>query len=265
VPRSASRQEKQRIFFTDRIRLFNFVEQLASVLELRLELGADFRANRVTATVNPGADCCPEIARRGPEPSMHLAHAFLYDAYQCAAPARMEYSDGATFYVHKNYGQAIGGKNREQDAGHARNQAVANEYRIRGRRFSDERFWNFVDAMNQVRVNLAYSYERPLASLAHGSEVAQKSRPILFDRGAGVLLGKAQIQTSSTVSLGEPTGPGAEAMNEPGNRLERIGLQNFVFSLAGSLERHRHILATVLAFWGAHSATNSGCDVYAGC
>jgi hypothetical protein len=97
--------------------------------------------------------------------------------------------------------------------------------------------------MNQVRVNLAHSYERPLASLAHGSEVAQKSRPILFDRGAGVVLGKAQIQSAPAVNFGEASGPGAEAMNEPGNRLEGIGLKNFDFNLAGSLERHRNILA----------------------
>ena len=62
VSRSASRQEKQRIFLADRIRLLNFVEQLASVLELRLELGSHFRADRVTAIVNPGPDRCPEIA-----------------------------------------------------------------------------------------------------------------------------------------------------------------------------------------------------------
>ena len=164
---------------------------------------------------------------------MQLADAFLNNAFQCPAPARMEYSDGAAFCVEKNYRQAIGSENREQDAGNSRDQAVA----------SENRFRDFVNAMNQVRVDLTYRDEGPIASLAHGSEVAQKSRPILFDCGAGVVLGKAQIQGAPAVNLGEPTGPGAEAMNEAGNRLERIGLQDFAFSLAGSLERHRNILA----------------------
>ena len=98
--------------------------------------------------------------------------------------------------------------------------------------------------MNKVGVNLAQADQRPGAAFADGAELLQKFLPILFDCGARILLGESQIQSPPSVNFGESAGPRAEAVNEPGNRLERISLQDFELRFSGSLQRHQNILAT---------------------
>lgn len=100
--------------------------------------------------------------------------------------------------------------------------------------------------MNKVRMNLTQGDEGPGASPVDSSQLPQKFFPILLDCGASILLGESQIQSPLSVNCGESAWPRAEAVNEPGNRLKRIGLQDFVVSFPGSLERHRNILATSL-------------------
>ena len=97
--------------------------------------------------------------------------------------------------------------------------------------------------MNKVRMNLTQRDQRPYATLADGAKLLQKFLPILLDRGAGVLLSESQIQSPPAVSLRKSVPPHAEAMDEPGDRLKRISLQDFALSFPGSLERHRNILA----------------------
>ncbi len=98
--------------------------------------------------------------------------------------------------------------------------------------------------MNKVRMNLIQRDQRPGAALADGSKLAQKFLPILLNRGTGILRRETQIQSPPAVNCGESAWPRAETMDEPGNRLKRIGLQDFALSLPGSLERHRNILTT---------------------
>ena len=112
--------------------------------------------------------------------------------------------------------------------------------------------------MNQVRVNLTQSDQRPGASLAEGSELAQKLRPVPLDRSAGILLREPQIQGPPAVSLGESAGARAEPMDEPGNRPKGINLQDFAGNLPESFGRHRNILATSPPPGNPRFITNGG-------
>lgn len=87
-------------------------------------------------------------------------------------------------------------------------------------------------------MNLMQRDQRPGAALADGSKLLQKFLPILLNRGAGVLLGEAQIQSPPAVNCGESARPRAEAMDEPGSGLERIRLQNPGLSFPRSFQRH---------------------------
>ena len=125
VAGSASRQEQQRILLADRIRFLDFMKQFASILELRLELGPHFGADGVAATVNSGTDGRPQVAGQSAEAAVHLADAFLHDAFHRPPPARVEDADRAAFCVHQDDRQAIGGQNRQQQTWLLRDQAVA--------------------------------------------------------------------------------------------------------------------------------------------
>ena len=125
VAGSASRQEEQRILLADRIRIFDFVKQFASVLELRLELSSYFGADGVTAIVNSGTDCGPQVAGQSAEVTVHLADTLLDDAFDGPTPARVEDADSAAFCVHQDDRQAIGGQNSQQQTWLLRDQAVA--------------------------------------------------------------------------------------------------------------------------------------------
>ena len=113
-PGARAVRKEQGILLADRVRLLNFVKQFASVLELGFKLASHFRTDRVAATVNPGANGCPEITGRRAEAAMHLAHALFDDTFDGPAPSRMEHAHGATSYVHQDYRQAIGGQNSQQ-------------------------------------------------------------------------------------------------------------------------------------------------------
>ena len=80
--------------------------------------------------MNPGANGRPDITGRSAEPAAHLAHAFLDNAFYSATPARVEHSDGTAFRIRENDRQAIGGQDREQNAGRLRDQAIAGERRF---------------------------------------------------------------------------------------------------------------------------------------
>ena len=110
-----SRRKKQhRIFFTHRIGLFDFTEQLRRIPELRLELGTDFFTHFIAAAVNARTDRGLEITSPAPEVPSQLTHALLDDAFHRAPPTRMKYPDRTALRVDKNDGQAIGGLNAEQ-------------------------------------------------------------------------------------------------------------------------------------------------------
>jgi hypothetical protein len=97
--------------------------------------------------------------------------------------------------------------------------------------------------VNEVGVNLTQGHERPGSGLADGSQPAKKGGPILLDRGAGILRGEAEIQGLPAVDFGDTARPGAETMDKPGNRSERIALQDFGLRRQESFSRHREYLS----------------------
>ena len=98
--------------------------------------------------------------------------------------------------------------------------------------------------MNKVGMNLAKHDQRPGAAFAGCAELLQKFPPIFFDDGARILLGESKIQGAAPVDFGETAGTGADAVNEPGNRLEGVSLQDIELGFSGSLQGHQNILAT---------------------
>lgn len=97
--------------------------------------------------------------------------------------------------------------------------------------------------MNKVGVNLAKHDQRPHAAFAGGAELFQKFLPILFDRGPSILLSESKIESLSSVGFRESAWTSAEAVNEPGKRLEGVRLQDLELSFSGSLQGHQNILA----------------------
>ena len=164
----ASGQEKQRVFLADRVRFLDFTEQFASILELRLELWAQFGANVVTATVNARTYGGSDVAGRCAKTTIHLANALFYDTFQRPAPACMKNSNRFPLCVHKNYRQAIGREDPQQNAWDLRDQTVAWECGPR---------WCLIDTTNQIRVNLTHSHDWPGASLTDGSNLTREILP----------------------------------------------------------------------------------------
>jgi len=70
--------------------------------------------------------------------------------------------------------------------------------------------------MNQVGMHLTKGDQRPSAAPANAAEPLQKLLSVLYDRGPGIVLGEAQIQSSPPVNRGGPARPCAKAMHEPG-------------------------------------------------
>ena len=61
---------------------------------------------------------------------------------------------------------------------------------------------------------------------------------VLEDVFSAIPFGKAEIENFFAVPLADTAGARAEAVDEPGQRFERIGLQNFALSFPESFERH---------------------------
>lgn len=106
-------------------------------------------------------------------------------------------------------------------------------------------------------MNLAKHDQWPGSAFAGGAELLQKFLPIPFDRGPGVLLGESKIQGATPVDFGESAGTSTEAVNDPGNGLEGISLQDFELSFSGSLQGHQNILAMSVTSWAHRHPTNN--------
>ena len=116
----------------------------------------------------------------------------------------MEHSHGPAFCVHQNHRQTIGGQNCEQQARGSSDQAVARE----------TRFGDFRNAMNKIGVDLAQGNQRPLAPLPDGSQLPEKSGPVLFHCPLRILTGESEIQAPPAIGPGKPARPSAEAMDQ---------------------------------------------------
>ena len=126
MARSPCGEKKQRILFTNRVRLLHFPEQIIGIGELRLELLAHFRTHFITASLDAGSDCRLYVPRQRAKVAPHLSHSFFNDALDRAPPARMKHSDSFLLCIYENHRQAIGSLDGEQNAGHARDEAISN-------------------------------------------------------------------------------------------------------------------------------------------
>jgi hypothetical protein len=107
-------------------------------------------------------------------------------------------------------------------------------------------------------MNLAKHDQSPGVAFAGCAELLQEFLSILFDRGPRVLLSESKIQSPSSVDGGESACTRAEAVDEPGNRLERVSLENLELSFPGSLQRHQIILAMSVTSGTHGRLTNEG-------
>jgi hypothetical protein len=201
------RQKQQRILFAHRIRFFDLAKQIVGVSELRLELLAHFGSDIVAASVNSRADGSFDIPGQRAKATEHFPHAFFNDAFDCAAPTCVKHSHGSLLGVDEDDGQAIGGLDSEQNAGHARDEPIANKRFLR----------QVTYAVDEIGVNLTQSNQRPFLLAAASAKLLQESRSVAFDRAAGILFGESKVESVSPESPRKSANSRTESMNQPWN------------------------------------------------
>ena len=144
----------------------------------------------------------------------------------------MEYSDSSLLGVDQNDRQAISCLDGKNNAGHAGDEAIPDQW------FSRLRF----DAVNEIGMNLAEGNEWPRLPVAAGAELVQESRSIAFDFAARILLSKSQIEDVAPVDTRKSAGSRAESVNQPGKADEGFRTKYSKSSLAGTLGWHHNIL-----------------------
>ena len=87
-------------------------------------------------------------------------------------------------------------------------------------------FGSFVYAVNEIGMNLAQGDDRPQLLSAGGSDLRQEGGSIAFDCAARVLFGESEIESISPVNAGNPTGSGAETVNQPRKPSQGFSLQD---------------------------------------
>lgn len=191
-------------------------------------LGADF----ITATMNSGADGGLEIPPLGAEAAAHFSHAFLDNTQDRAAPAGVEDSHRSVLSIDKNYGQTIGGLNGEQKSGSCGDQAVAGQLFVRHVSYT----------MDQVGVDLAQRDQRSGPITPQCPEFSQESGAVALHCAPPIVFGEAEVQGVPTVNPRATPYPRAEAVAEPRNAHERIGVKNGDWGFLGPLGSHQNIL-----------------------
>ena len=181
--------------------------------------GSHFRANVVTASVDPWTDGRSEIAGASAETAIHLAHAFFHDTFHRPAPARMKDSNRLALCVHQNHRQAIGRENCQQNTRGLRDQAVAGECGLGKSQRHNESDPSGSDAQ------VTSGQGRPLLTAPAST---QKVLPGSVRRRRASPVSKSQIQSPAAINFGNPPGRVLKPWIEPRNRLKRIGLQDFV-------------------------------------
>jgi len=168
------------------------MEQFAPVAELGFELLADFRPNFITATVDAGADCSPDVKRSAAKTAAHFADAFFNNAFYRATPAGMKHANGALPRVYDNDRQTIGRQNSQQDAPSACDQAIANESQVAFVVALNVSL--VIDTVDQIRMNLARGHQRRSVALHSRVQLFQERLTIAFDSAMRIVFGEAQIQ-----------------------------------------------------------------------
>ena len=118
----------------------------------------------------------------------------------------MEDAYGVALAIRQDDRQAIGSLDGQQNSGCAGYEPITGQHGFR----------RLADVVDEVRMDLSQNDERPRVSIARGTEILQKRRAIVFDRGAGIVPGKAEIEGSPTVGFRGSAQTCADAVNEPG-------------------------------------------------
>jgi len=183
VAGSPCRQKQQRVLFANRVRFFSLAKQIVGVSELRFELLAHFRADLVATAVDAGSDGRFDVSRQRAEVAAHFSHPFFNNAFDRAAPTRMEDSDGSLLCIDEYDWQAISRLDCDDNSLHAGDEAIAYQ-----------RFLRYLfHAVNEVGVNLAQSDERPQLFAGDSAEFRQESLSVPFNCDPSVLFGKSEI------------------------------------------------------------------------
>jgi hypothetical protein len=142
-----------------------------------------------------------------------FADGFFEDASERASPASMNGGHDALFGISEKDGDAVGGLDCEEKAGAAGEGCVA----LAGF------FGNGSEGPDDGRVNLFEGDEGEL----FGVEGSLKFLAVGEDVFAGIPLGEAEIEYSATIKIGNATGSGTKAVDEPRKFGERFELQDF--------------------------------------
>ena len=147
------------------------VEPLTGVRKFRGEFFRHFVADFVAAAADAWAQCGDHVFGPRAEFHLHAAQRFFGDALRRAAPAGMNRGHGGLLSIGQQDGNAVGGLDRQQNAGFARDQGIAF-----GGLFA---MWKFGRAhdVHDVGMNLAQPSDAHFA----GTERCVKLRAIFQD------------------------------------------------------------------------------------
>jgi len=173
VPRWAHGQPRQPIRVV--VAIFESIhrpsEPLTGVRKLRGEFFHYFVADFVAAAANAWSQCGDHVLRAGAKFHLHAAQRFFGDALRRAAPSGMNRGYCRLLSIGQQDGNAVGGLDRQQNAGFARDQGIAF-----GGLFA---MWKFGRAhdVHDVGMNLAQPSDAHFA----GTERCVKLRAIFQD------------------------------------------------------------------------------------
>jgi hypothetical protein len=116
----------------------------------------------------------------------HFADSFLDDALHGTAPSGVKNSYSAAFAIDENDGKAIGRLHGNDDSRGVGDETVTGEGLTL--RFA------FIDAMDQVGMNLAQRNQWPTFASAQNAQFFEKKFSVALDGYARVMLREAKIQ-----------------------------------------------------------------------
>lgn len=188
MPRSARRQEQQRISLVDFIPLFGFAEQLGCISKLRLKRIFDLRPNLITAISDSRTNRRSQLRRIAPEMFAHFPDAFLDNALHCSAPSGVKDSDRTMLGIDHDHRQTIRREHRKQQPASVGNQAVP------GQRM----FGSLRNTIDKIGMNLAQirEFPRAIASLCY---CCNQCSAIFSNGRPHVVNGETEIQAAFAV------------------------------------------------------------------
>jgi len=141
-------------------------------------------ADFVAAAANACSQCGDHVLRARAEFHLHAAERFFRDALRGAAPAGMNRGYRAVLRIGKQDGNAVGGLDRQQDAGLAGDEGVAFGGCFASREFSGAHH------ANDIGMNLAQRCDAHFA----GAESCQEFRAVFQDAFARIPFRESEVQ-----------------------------------------------------------------------